>query len=717
MNLTQALNVVLPEIPARLVAQRCPRLHPQVVHQEHIVDGRPTVRVYVPGVDALFNLAPQTWDLARFFDGQRDYEEVAEAYFQETGRSVSLDDVHQLADDLESIEFWYKTPQEKNIAYLMTSADERRDALKKKSKWGDLAFIKFPAFNPDKFLVWLNGKIGFVFSWWFTILTLCAFAVTLAIFVTHWDEVSRDTLQFFNFADKTWLDIAVFWGITLILAAIHETAHGVTCRHFGAPVNEMGFALLYLTPAFFTDTTQGVVRCPPWERVLISVAGVWSELYLCTIATVVWWGTPPGTAIHDFAYVLVLMTGIATVLLNWNPLMKLDGYHILCDVTGILDLKENSTAYVSTWVKKHFWRLPVEVPYVPKRRRLGFAVYAIASGLYSYTVLYILARFVGNVFRNFNPDWSFIPELATGALIFRSRIRSLVNFTKFLYLDKKDRIRLWLRSHRPLSVIATVVAFCLVPLWRESIGGSFVLEAADRAVLRTQVPGRVTKVYADEGQSVSQGQLLLQLRNLPLASKQAQTQAGLHRASAELNAAEARYRDTGAALLQRDQFAQQALSAASETSELELKSPIAGVVTTPRLGDQLGSFLKEGTEVAEVANLRTMRARIYVSEYEMHKYRLDSRGCLHVDGVLGKWEAGKVQVSPTSSEIPPGLIDLSKFKGMRPPTFYEMDLWVSNLDGRLKPGMVGTARVYGQRRSLAGLTSRGITDFLGRKLW
>jgi putative peptide zinc metalloprotease protein len=717
MNLTQALNVVLPEIPARLVAQRCPRLHPQVVHQEHIVDGRPTVRVYVPGVDALFNLAPQTWDLARFFDGQRDYEEVAEAYLQETGRSVSLDDVHQLADDLESIEFWYKTRQEKNIAYLMTSADERRDALKKKSKWGDLAFIKFPAFNPDKFLVWLNGKIGFVFSCWFTILTLCTFAVTLAIFITHWGEVSRDTLQFFNFADKTWLDVAVFWGITLILAAIHETAHGVTCRHFGAPVNEMGFALVYLTPAFFTDTTQGVVRCPPWERVLISVAGVWSELYLCTIATVVWWGTPPGTAIHDFAYVLVLMTGIATVLLNWNPLMKLDGYHILCDVTGILDLKENSTAYVSAWVKKHIWRLPVEVPYVPKRRRLGFAVYAIASGLYSYTVLYILARFVGNVFRNFNPDWSFMPELATGALIFRSRIRSLVNFMKFLYLDKKDRIRVWLRSHRLLWVIAAVVVFCVVPVWRESIGGSFVLEAADRAVLRTQVPGRVTKVYADEGQSVSQGQLLVQLRSLPLASKQALTQAGLHQASAELNAAEARYQDTGAALLQRDQFAQQALSAASESSELELKSPIAGIVTTPRLGDQLGNFLKEGTEVAEVADLRTMRARIYVSEYEMHKYRRDSSGCLHVDGVLGKWEAGKVQVSPTSSATPLGLVDLSKFKGMRPPTFYEMDLWVSNIDLRLKPGMVGTARVYGQRRSLAGLTSRGIADFLGRKLW
>ena len=351
------------------------------------------------------------------------------------------------------------------------------------------------------------------------LVTLCAFAVTLGIFVMHWGEVSRDTLQFFNFADKTWLDLAVFWGITFVLAAIQETAHGVTCRHFGAPVTSMGFALIYLTPAFFTDTTQGVVRCPPWERVLISVSGAWSELYLCTIATVVWWGTPPGTAVHDVAYVVVLMTGIATVLLNWNPLMKLDGYHILCDVLGILELKENSTAYVSAWVKKNIWRLPVEVPYVPKRRRLGFAFYAIASGMYSYTVLYILARFVGNMFRNFNPEWSFVPELATGALIFRSRIRSLANFMKFLYLDKKDRMRIWFRSRQWRWAIVGF-ACLMLPLWRESVGGRFVLEASDRAPFGAS-PGMVTKVYVGEGQDVPQGKKL-QLRNLTLASSLAE---------------------------------------------------------------------------------------------------------------------------------------------------------------------------------------------------
>lgn len=717
MNLTRALEVALPEIPARMIAQSCPRLHPDLVFKEHIVDGRPTVRVFVPGVDAMFNLAPQTWDLVRFFDGQRSYEQVAEAYTRETGMAISLDEVHEMADDMESIEFWHKTPREKNIALMQLSADERRNALKQKKKWGDLGFIKFPAFSPDTFLVWLEQRIQFVFTWWFTLLTLAAFACMATIFILHWSEVGRDTLQFFNFADKTWLDLAVFWGITLVLSAIHEIAHGVTCRHFGGRVSSMGFALVYLTPCFYTDTTEGVVLCPTYERVLISVAGVWSELYLCVAATVIWWGTPPGTPVHDFAYVMMLMTGIATLLLNWNPLMKLDGYHILCDVIGILDLKENSTAYVSAWVKRHVWRLPVEVPYVPKRRRLGFAVYAVTSGLYSYTVLFILARFVGNVFRNFNPDWSFIPELATGALIFRSRIRSAVNLMKFIYLDKKDRIQNWFTSHRVQWAVAGVVGFLLLPLWRDSISGRFVLEAADQAVIRAQIPGTVENVYVEEGQTILSGALLVQLRNIPLESKRAQNEADYRVAAAGVNSAELHYAGTGAALQKREQLGQENRILASEVETLQLKSPITGVVMTPRVMDRLGSYVPAGTELAEVDDTRTMRARIYVSEYEMYKYHPNSTARLHVDGIFRKWDTRVLTVSPTSFEIAPGLLDLSKFKGMRSPTFYAIDLLVKNEEDKLRSGMVGTARVYGRRRSIAGFAYQSLADFAGRKLW
>ena len=717
MNITEALNEVLPEIPARMVSQRYPRVHPEVIFKEHILEGRAMVRAFVPGVEALFTFTPQNWQFARLFDGQRSYEEISQLYFQETGIEYSAPEVRELADSLDGIGFWYKTPLEKNIALMQKTAEERRKMFKQKTKFGDLSIIAFPAVNPDRFLDWLHERIGFFYTWWFTLITMVAFAFMAGIFITHWSEVGRDTFQFYNFADKTWWDVAVFWGLATVLMSLHEIGHGLTCKHYGGHVSAMGFALIYLSPAFYTDTTEGMVTGNRQQRLMISLAGVWTELMICAIATPLWWGTPPGTAVHDFAYTIILVTGIGVVLINWNPLIKLDGYHMLSEILGIVDLKEASTLYVSSWVKKHVWRLPVDVPYVPKSRRLGFAVYAILSGIYSYTVLYVIASFVGNAFRNLSPEWSFIPELGTAGLIFRSRIRTLVNFMKFLYLDKKDRVRAWFTPRRSMALAGVAGALAILPLWHETGDGRFVLEAANRAVVRNLVPGTVAQVYADEGQRIMAGAPLVQLHNAALESRLARSRADSEVANARAATALLHYADLGAAASDRERLARQTEELAFEVAKLDLRSPISGVVLTPRLGDRLGAYLVEGTEVVEVADLNTLRARVYLSEHDIYKLRSDSYAQFQIDGTFGLHEARVQSVAPASAQIPAGLIDLTKYKGLRPPNFYGVELLLANPRGDLRPGMIGTARLYGRRTSLARLAWKSVTDFLGRKIW
>ena len=451
MNITEALNVALPEIPARTVAQRYPRLDPAATFKEHIEDGHKVVRVYLPSEQTMFRFPLANWPLIQLFDGKRSYEEIAEIHSAQSGVEFSAEEVREYASELEGENFWYRTPQEKNILQLQKGSEERQKKLKAKSRYGDISLILFPAFNPDKFLTWLYARTAYFYTTWFTALTLLVFAFTAGITISHWGEIGRDTLEFYNFSHKTWGDVVVFYLLAVVILGLHEVGHAHACKHYGGRVPAMGFALIYLTPAFYTDTTEGHVTASRYQRLVISVAGVWAELMICALATPVWWGTPPDTALHIAAYEVMLITGISSALINWNPLMKLDGYHMLCEIINIADLKETSTLYVSSWVKRHIWGLPVEVPYVPKRRRPGFVVYAILSGLYSYSVLYLVAGFVGNVFRNFNPEWSFIPELLTAGLIFRSRIRTLGNFMKFVYLDKKDRVRAWFTPGRTLA--------------------------------------------------------------------------------------------------------------------------------------------------------------------------------------------------------------------------------------------------------------------------
>lgn len=715
MNITQALNVALPELPSRLISQRPPKVHPDVVFREHVEDGVTVVRAFVPGVPSMFAFPPESWRLIQLFDGQRSFAEIAELYSAETGTGYSEETVRDFAASISAINFWYQTPQEKNIKLMQRTADERR-RLQKKTNWGDLSLITFPAVNPDPFLSWLYRQIGFMYKPWCVAVSLLALAFTAGIFAFHWSEVGRDSLEFYNFADKSWGDVATFWLTASVLLCIHEIGHGLTVKHYGAPVPAMGFLLIYLTPGFYTDTTAGEVKGDRFQRLMIAVAGVYSELIICALVTPIWWLSPPNTPVHNFAYTIILLTGIAVVFINWNPLMKLDGYYIICDLIGISDLKEASTLYLSSWIKRYFWRLPVEVPYVPPRRRPGYVIYAVLSGLYSYSVLYVFAGFIGNIARNISADWGFVFEYGTAFMIFRGRIRTFLNFMKFLYLDKKDRVARWFKPSRKFAISFAVIVFACLPIWHETAVGRFVLEPANIAVVRAMVPGVVSQVYAEEGQLLPAGAPLVQLRNAPLSSRAARSQSDFDVAQERARSALLQYADFGSVAAESERLGQQTSELSSQVASLSIASPLSGTVLTPHLGDKLGSYVPAGTELAEVADLRQLRAQIYISEFDMYKFTANSPARFQVDGSVRKHDARIVSIAAVSSAIAPGLIDQSKYKGQRPPMFYVFNLIAQN-DGSMHPGMAGTARVYGARRSLAGLAGRTLWEFAGRKVW
>jgi putative peptide zinc metalloprotease protein len=717
MNLTRVLNVALPDLPARTLSERPPRIDPGVNFREHVEEGKTVIRAYVPCAKSMFTFQPANWKLAQLFDGIRSYEEIAQMHSAATGMEYSATQVREFAEELDGIDFWYRTAQEKNILLMQQTAEERRKKLKQTDRWADLSDVLFPAFNPDPFLTKFHDYTKFVYTTWFTSLTLGFFAVTAGITITHWREIGRDTAAFYNFSNKTWGDIAVLYVILAGIVVVHELAHAYTSKHYGGRVTAMGFALVYLTPAVYTDTTEAEVTATRNQRLVVTLAGVWSELMICSVATIIWWGTAPDTPVHNGAYFMMMMTGIMSILLNWNPLIKLDGYYLLTDFTGIADIKENSTAYVSAWVKKHIWRLPVEIPYVPKRRRMGFAVYALLSGAYSYTVLYVAARFVGNIARNFSSEWGFVPEIAVGVLIFRSRIRLLVNFMKFLYLDKKDRIAAWFTPRNRVLAGIALVAVLALPVWHDSVSARFLLEPARAAEIRARVPGVVAQLNAREGQRVDQGALLATLRDLPLQSDLEHAQANLSMASERARAASLHYAEYGPALKVRERLSDKLQEVSQKDAALQISSPIAGTVITPRLQDLVGTYLNEGQELLEVADLSKLRARIYVSEYDMHNIEKAAKARLQVQGMFKTWAAQIASIAPRPSELDTSLSGKVELQGMNPPHFYVVDIYVDNSEGVLKPGMTGVARVYGRRRSALGLVWETVSDFFGRKIW
>jgi HlyD family secretion protein len=288
---------------------------------------------------------------------------------------------------------------------------------------------------------------------------------------------------------------------------------------------------------------------------------------------------------------------------------------------------------------------------------------------------------------------------------------------KLTYLDKKDRVHAWLGSRQFLAFAAVLLVFLMLPVWRESVLSRFVLEPAKSAVLRASVPGIVDAVYSSEGTFLKEGSPVASLRNVPLKSKLELSAADYKVASMRATSAEFRYADVGGAIQRRNQAAKQSQSLTEQTARLTLLSPISGVVLTPRLADREGAYLPEGTAIAEIADLSVMRARIYVSEYDVSKVRAGADARASVEGRAQKWTAKAIDIAPVSSLADPSLVESSKYKGLIPPSFYCVQLLLPNPEGVLKPGMRGTARIYGGRRSLLALGWQMVAHFFGRKLW
>lgn len=713
MNILEAFDAALPELPSKSARRSYPKLDPQVIAKEHIEHGERAVLAKMPGSDSFMRLTPAQWTLLELFDGERSYKEIADLTEEAIGVAFTEDDVKEFASFLQDqSDFFYRTPLEKSITLRQKLGAHRHK--RKRFDITDITLHRWP--HADDYLTKLQPYVQFFYTTWFTLLTLLCFGVMVWMWADKLGEVWNDSFRFYNFAEKGLGDLVEFWFLFGAMAFFHESAHGMTCKQFGGNVEKIEFLLMYFAPTFACDVTQVWVVGDRKARLATIISGIWFDLIICFLATTIWWTTAPGMWVHDFAYKVIMVTGIGVTLLNLNPLIKLDGYYMFSELIGEADLKERSTLYVSEWVKKNIFALPVEVEFVPRRRRVLYALYALVSGIYGYLLMVLVVLFLYHVLRSYTPEFAWIPGLLVAYLIFKSRIRKLVRFMNNVYLDKKDRLREWFTTTRIAVVSAVVLLLFLAPLWPDFVESRFVLEPARRAVIRAEVPGVVAQVMAAESQSVTSGAAIVRLRNLHLESAAAQAEASFREASARATNASLHYSDFGRAEREREETAERSRLLADQLTHLQLTSPIAGIVVTPRLQDLLGTYVAAGTQIAEIADLDTMIARIYIPEFGIRHVRIGTRARLQVQSRLGPISGTLVSIAPLSTEIDPGLTEKAQLSGIVPPPFYVGAVNLEN-DGTLREGMTGTAKLFVRRRSPAEMMWRFTRDLVQRRLW
>jgi putative peptide zinc metalloprotease protein len=697
---------------------RRPKLRTDLRISEQVIAGETSYVVKNFETNSYNRYGATEYGVLELCDGTRTALEISDALTERHPDSpLSEAEVLEFLDSIEPA-MWERSVGEKNLAVLERIRDERKGRVDQSS----VLYMSFKAWDPDKTLAKMDPYLSWMFTTGFVVFSIGVFIVAAYLLASDWTRVQQDTSALYTFAGKSAYDIWMFWILLMVLGGIHELGHGLTCKHFGGDVHQMGFLLIYFTPAFYTDTTDILLFKRGSQRQWVIFAGIWIELVLCGLSGVVWYFSPVGSVLNDIAYKMMLLSGIQGALLNLNPLIKADGYYALSQFLNVDNLREESFAFLRAWAQKYLLRHDIDLPPASKRQRRIFFLFGVSAIVYSNALLVIVIVFAKNVLvSKLGDGWGYLATLVVIYFFARKGIQQALPTVRAWLRQKREDYMAWKMTRTQQAGALGLALLLLIPPVSSSVSTALVLEPGASARVRAEVSGQVQTVFVNPGDTVKSGQLLALLENPEIAADADSLRHQLALASSQLRNGQDRsdFDSAANAVRDRGRLQQELAVAEKRAAALEIHAPIDGVVATGGLAQKTGSFLAAGDEFAQIVDRTTMKARLLVRDWDLQDVQQGAAVKVKVVPFPFRTYSGKVdRIYPASaSDRPVTQTENLERLGQQLTDYFAVDVEFANPDGSLREGMTGTAKVSGKRGSLAWQACRATWRWARSQAW
>jgi multidrug efflux pump subunit AcrA (membrane-fusion protein) len=230
-----------------------------------------------------------------------------------------------------------------------------------------------------------------------------------------------------------------------------------------------------------------------------------------------------------------------------------------------------------------------------------------------------------------------------------------------------------------------------------------------RTEIRPLVDGVVERVFIGEGARVARGDPIVQLRDAEQRTSRDAALSDAASAEREATAASARG-DAAEERLQRmraDALRREASVLDEQVRAALVRSPVAGIVLTPRPQERLGSWVDAGSELIVVGRTDTLELDFNVDERDIGRVQVGDEVRLRVDAYPQRTFVGRVTVIGVDRWTG-GPVDRSNGEDAAATSAagFPARALVPNDSGLVRPGMVAYARVLTDPSSVMGRVIR-----------
>jgi putative peptide zinc metalloprotease protein len=261
----------------------------------------------------ILQFPPLLFELLRAVDGHRDLDDIAAVVSDRVERRLKPEDISFLLDEK-------LRPQA-----LVTAADGSSPRLERPDPF--LAFRYRLGVISER----ASARLGAPFLPLFLppVLLVLAGALVVADWWLFFEHGVAQALRQVLYHPAWFLPLL---GAVVVCAAFHEIGHATACRYGGARPGRMGCGLYLAWPAFYTDVSD-TYRLNRRGRLRTDLGGVYFNVIVIVVATGVYLLT------HSLE-ILVLVIAIQHLEIAHQllPVIRLDGYYVVSDLTGVPDL-------------------------------------------------------------------------------------------------------------------------------------------------------------------------------------------------------------------------------------------------------------------------------------------------------------------------------------------------------------------------------------------